>query len=103
MSDLEFQKMSSVQGFPGGGVRTIVAAATIAPTTFLTKLSGTTALANITAPVSGAHLIAIVAGTTTAAFTTSGNIASVTTAADTTSPILFIYDPVTGDYTRCIA
>lgn len=103
MSDLEFQKVLAGQNFSGGGVRTIVAAATIAPTTFLTKLSGTTALANITPPMSGAHLLAIVAGTTTAAFTTSGNIAGVTTAADTTSPILFIFDPTTGDYTRTIA
>lgn len=99
MSDLNFQNLSTVQSFQNKPPVTITAAATIAPTTFLTRLSGTTAIANITPPVTGTHMIAIVAGTTTAAFTTSGNIVSITTAS-TENPSLFIYDPLSGDYMR---
>lgn len=57
MSDLNFQDLSSVQNESQLGVRTIASAATIAPTTFLTLLSGTNDLATITPPVTGAHML----------------------------------------------
>lgn len=102
MSDLDFQNFSTVQSQAQQPPVTIVAAATIAPKTFLTILSGTTAVANITPPVTGCHMIAIVAGTTTAAYTTSGNVNGLTTAS-TTEPSLFIFNPLTGEYTRTVA
>lgn len=103
MSDLLFQNLSTVQSDKQPTPKTITAAAQIAPDTFLTILSGTTAIATIVPPVTGTHLIAIVFGTTTAALTTSGNIVGITTAGDTTSPVLFVYNPISGDYVRTIA
>lgn len=102
MSDLNFQDLSTVQNSLQPKPRTIDAAETIAPTTFLTFLSGTTEVATITPPVTGTHMIAIVAGTTTAAFTTSGNIVGLTTAS-TTQPSVFIYDPISETYLRTVA
>lgn len=59
---------------------TIASAATIAPTTFLSFISGTTAIATVTPPVDGAHLLAMIFTTTTpVAFTTTGNIKAVAT------------------------
>lgn len=102
MADLNFQDISTVQSKLQPTPKTLTAAATIAPTTFLTILSGTTAVATITPPVTGTHMIAIIAGTTTAAFTTSGNIVGLTTAS-TTQPSLFIYNPISSTYIRTVA
>ncbi len=99
MSDLDHQNLSTVQSNLQPGPVTVTAAASISPTTFLTLLSGTTAIATIVPPVTGTHMIAVVAATTTAAFTTSGNIVGATTAT-TTAPLLFIYNPLSGDYLR---
>lgn len=97
MADLQSANFSTVQSNLQPLPATVTAAASITPTTFLTILSGTTAVATIVAPVTGTHMLAIVAGTTTAAFTTSGNITGVTTAS-TTAPTLLIYNPITGKY-----
>jgi len=102
MPDRDFQNLSTVQNKLQPTPVTLTAAATIAPSTFLTILSGTTEVATITPPVTGCHLLAITAGTTTAAFTTAGNIVGLTTAS-TTQPSLFIYNPVTGKYIRTVA
>lgn len=103
MSDLLFQQLSTVQNNQQLPPATITAAAQIAPSTFLTVLSGTTAVATITPPVTGTHMIAIIAGTTTAAFTTAGNIVGSTLAVNTTQPNLFIYNPLSGQYLRILA
>jgi hypothetical protein len=76
---------------------TMVSAATIAPTTFLTILTGNTAVATITPPVPHTHMLAIqFAGT--AGVVATGNIltavASVVGVAN-----LFVYNPATGKYT----
>jgi hypothetical protein len=100
--DLNFEQLSTVQSNKQLPPRTITAAATIAPTTFLTILSGTTAVATITPPVTGAHMIAIMAASTNSVFTTSGNIVGLTTGSPT-QPSLFIYNPLTARYTRTVA
>ena len=100
--DLNFQQISTVQNNLQPTPVTLTASTTIAPTTFLTILTGTTVIATITPPVTGCHMLAIIAGTTTAAYTTSGNIVGATTAS-TTQPSLFIYNPVTGKYTGVVA
>ena len=102
MRDADFQDLSTVQSNQQASPKTITAAATITPTTFLTILSGTTAVATITPPVAGTHMIAIIAGTTTAAYTTSGNIVGATTAS-TTQPSLFVYNPISGKYIGVVA
>lgn len=95
---VNYQDLSTVQSGLQPKPRTIAASTTIAPTTFLTRISGTTAVATITPPMTGSHMIAIVAGTTNGILTT-GNIVGVsTTAAATTTPTLLIFDPVTSTY-----
>lgn len=102
MPDVDFQQLSTVQSNLMQKPRTIVAAATIAPTTFLSRISGTTAIANITPPVTGCHMIAIIGGVADTAYTTSGNIVGATTAS-TTQPSIFIFDPITNKYIRTVA
>ena len=102
MPDLEFQNISTVQSNLQPKPVTIVAAATIAPTTFLTLVSGTTAVATITPPVTGAHMLAIVASATNfSGFVTTGNVlvASVTNSELWANKVnLFVYNPATAKY-----
>ncbi len=95
-NDLLFQNISTVQSNQQPMPVTMAAAATIAPTTFLTILSGNTAVARITPPVTGTHMLAIVPGTTTG-FTTGGNVAGATTTV-ASRVYLFVYNPITGNY-----
>ena len=93
----DFQNLSTVQGVGQLGCRTIVAAATIAPTTFLTIVTGTTQLVNITPPLQGAHLLCFVFPDAMGAFATTGNIL---VGADPGVNILMflVYNPKTGKY-----
>lgn len=87
-------------GVPQSGLQpkpvTVTAAATIAPTTFLTVVSGNTAIATITPPVTGTHMLAIIPGTTTG-FTTGGNVSGGTTTVSG-RVYLFVYNPVAATY-----
>lgn len=77
---------------------TIASAATIAPTTFLSFISGTVAIATITPPIAGAHMLCLVFTTTTpTAFTTTGNIKAVATPA-TNLPVLAVFNPTEAKY-----
>lgn len=96
MSDLEHQNLATVQSNLQPLPVTMTAAATIAPTTFLTILSGNTAVATITPPVTGAHMLAIMPGTTTG-FTTGGNVSGGTTTV-ATRVYLFVYNPIAATY-----
>jgi hypothetical protein len=96
MSDLLFQQLSTVQSDKQPTPPVVVAAATIAPQTFLTRMSGNTAISTITPPVTGVHMLAIVPATTTG-FTTGGNVAGATTTVASRA-YLFIYEPVTATY-----
>jgi len=102
MPDLDFQNLSTVQNRLQPQPVTIVAAATIAPSTFLTYVAGVTAIATITPPVTGAHMLAIVATSTNwAGVVTSGNIlvASVTNSELWQNKVnLFVYNPINGKY-----
>lgn len=75
---------------------TLASAATIAPTGFLTVLTGNTAVVTITPPVPFAHMLAIqfagVAGVTAA-----GNILTVT-ASVAGQVMLLVYNPNAGKY-----
>ncbi len=102
MSDLLFQDISTVASDKNAKPVTITAAATIAPTTFLTFIAGTTAVAQITPPVSGAHMLAIVATSTNwSGMTTTGNIlvASITNSTLWANKAnLLVYDPLSAKY-----
>ena len=96
MPDLLFQQFSTVQSSAMPAPATVASAATIAPTGFLTNITGTAAIVNITPPVSGAHMIALLPA---AAFTTTaaGNIAKASTGV-VNQILLLVYNPVTGKY-----
>jgi len=91
-SDLTFQSLSTVQDLKQPVPVTITAAATITPSTFLTVLTGNTAVATITPPITGTHMLAVVPGTTTG-FTTGGNIVGGTTTVSGRAYLL-VYNPV---------
>jgi hypothetical protein len=96
MPDLEFQNLSTVQNSLQPGPATIASATTIAPTGFLSIISGTAAIVNVTPPVSGTHmLIFIPSGAFT--FTTAGNISLVMTAV-VNSMVVMVFNPLTGKY-----
>ena len=75
---------------------TVASAATIAPTTFLTVLTGNTAVVTITPPVSHAHMLAVqFAGT--AGVTAAGNVTTAK-ASVVGEVMLLVYNPNTAKY-----
>ena len=98
MPDLDFQNISTVHNQLQPKPVTIASAATVAPSTFLTMISGTVAIATVSPPVSGAHLLCFIFTTTTpVAFTTTGNINTVVTPIQNL-PVYLVYNPLTGKY-----
>ena len=94
MSDLNFQNYSTVGNNLMQDPQTIASAATIAPKSFLTFVTGNVQVANITPPVSGHCLIALVfTDANPGAFLDSGNIASTKDPADN-ELVLLCYDPL---------
>jgi hypothetical protein len=102
MSDLLHQNIATVQSLQQPTPVSLTAAATIAPTTFLTILTGTTAIATITPPVTGTHMLAVISKTTNwEGAVTTGNIlvASITNSVLWLDKVsLFVYNPITGKY-----
>lgn len=77
---------------------TIASAAIVAPTTRLTFISGTVAIATVTPPADGTHELVFVFTTTTpVAFTTTGNIKNVVTP-KTNSPVYLMFNPIEQKY-----
>lgn len=97
MPDLNFQDLSTVQSGLQPKPVTLVAAATIAPTTFLTILTGATAVTTITPPVTGTHMLCIVPGGATG-FAAGGNVVGGTTTVAGRACLL-VYNPAAGTYT----
>jgi energy-converting hydrogenase Eha subunit C len=96
MPEVQFQDFSTVQSLLQQKPQTIASAATIAPVSFLTVLTGNTAVVTITPPLTGLHMIAIqfagVAGVTAA-----GNILTAT-ASVAGQIMLLVYNPVSAKY-----
>lgn len=98
MGDLNFQDLSTVQSDQQPKPVTMAAAATIAPTTFLTFLSGTTQVENITPPTSGSCLIGLVfTNANPGAFLNTGNIQATKDPAQN-ELVLLAYDPVSAKW-----
>jgi|SRR6185295_11405770 len=98
MSDLLFQNFSTVQSDKQPLPITIAATTTIAPVARLTFLTGTTAVATITPPVSGYHeLVFCFTDASPGALVTTGNIKTAYTPI-TNRPITFFYDPSSAKY-----
>ena len=85
---------------PGGNKPvTIASAATIAPTSFLTILTGNVGIATITPPVQAGHVLAIqFAGT--AGVLATGNILTAV-ASVVGVAMLLVYNPALGKYIPC--
>lgn len=99
--DLNFQQLSTVQSNQQLAPARIAAAATVAPTTFITFVSGTTpAIATITPPVTGAHMLIFIFTDAPATFVTTGNVANAIVPTEDLPTFLF-YDPVTAKYHGC--
>jgi hypothetical protein len=97
MSDLDFQNFSTVQSNKQLGSQTIPAAATVAPVSLITHITGTTQLTTITPPVTGDHVLILIFPDAMGAFATSGNIA---VAADpgVNIPVFMVYSTKYGKY-----
>ena len=101
MSDLLFQNLSTVQSDKQPLPATIASAATISPSTFLTFITGTVQIANITPPVSGSCMIALVfTNANPGAFLNTGNIESTKDPAQN-ELVLMVYDPITAQWYVC--
>ena len=102
MSDLLFQNILNSQSNLQPAPVTFTAAATIAPSTYVSFITGTTALATITPPVSGQHSLVIISKITNwAGCVTTGNIivASITNGTTWQNRAnVFVYDPVSAKY-----
>ncbi len=98
-NDLLFQNLSTVQGAQQQKPNTIASAATVAPTSFITFISGTVAIATITPPADGQHMLVFIFTTTTpVAFTTSGgNIKRVSTPVQNI-PVILLWNPNENKY-----
>ena len=93
---MNFQDLSTVQNKLMQTPRTIASATTIAPTTFLTFITGTAVVATITPPVDGAHLLCMV-WTDTPTETGTTNIKTAITPTEDL-PTFFAYNPVDAKY-----
>lgn len=95
MSDLLSQNFGPSQSNQQPGMVTMASAATIAPTSFYTRLTGTTPVTTIVPPTTGAGMLCFVWSTGTAnGFNTGGNIAVAYTTV-TNRPVFLVYDNVT--------
>lgn len=98
MSDLDFQQLSTVQSKVQQKPNTYASAATIDPIHFLTFITGTVQLENITPPVTGAHLLVLVfTDASPGAFLTTGNIVTAIQPIQN-EPVFLVWDPNSGNY-----
>ena len=100
--DVNFQNLSTVQSGVQPLPARVTAAATIAPTGFLTFITGTTAVNTITPPIQGAHMLALIPATTNfGGFGSTGNIAVASLTNSTTwgtRASYFVWDPASAKY-----
>lgn len=100
MSDLNWQDLSTVQSEQQQKPVTVASATSVGSLikTFLTVVTGTTAIATITPPVSGSHMLALVfTNANPGGVTTGGNIANAVDPAQYV-PVLLFYNPLTAVY-----
>src|SRR3979409_1672845 len=97
-NDAIFQQISTVQNNLQPSPPTIASAATIAPTTLMTFITGTVQIGTITPPVTGAHMLVLIfTNAAPGVLLTTGNI-KVATAPVQNVPVLLFYDPITALY-----
>ena len=97
--DLSFQNLSSVQSNQQPLPATIAAAATIAPTTFITFITGTTNIATITPPVTGSVMLVLIpTDASPGQFLTTGNIKLALTTLTQNIPVLVFWNPAANKW-----
>lgn len=99
-NEVLFQNLSTVQDDQMPTPKTIASASSIADAieTFLSIITGTTAIATITAPINGTHMIVLVfTNANPGGVTTGGNIANAVDPAQYV-PVFLIYNPITATY-----
>jgi len=98
MSDLNHQNIAPTQSSQQPQPVTLASAATIAPTTFMTFVTGTVQVATITAPVTGTHMLCLIfTNASPGAFLTNGNIITGYTPVQN-RPVFLVYDPISAKY-----
>lgn len=98
MSDLLHQNLGTVQSKLQPKPVTLASAATLVPTTFLTFVTGTVQVENITPPVTGCHMLAFIfTNAAPGTFLTTGNVANAIVPTQNL-PTILIYDPLTAKY-----
>ena len=96
ITESDWQQLATVQGPTSPRGATIASGATVAPTTFLTILTGNTAISTITPPVPFGHMLAFLfAGT--AGVATGGNIQTAK-ASVAGEVMLLVYNPAQAKY-----
>ena len=99
MSDLNHQDFSTTQSDKQPAPNTIASAATIAPNTLMTFVTGTVQVANVTPPMSGQHMLILVfTDAAPGTFLTTGNVLNAIVPTQNLPTFLF-YDPKTAKYT----
>jgi hypothetical protein len=99
MSDLLHQNIATVQSNEQPAPVTLASATTLAPTTFMTIVSGTTDVGTITPPVTGQHMLALIFNSATPGdLLTTGNILVGSTVVTQNVPVLLFYDPLQAKY-----
>jgi len=79
--------------------KTVAATTTIAPTTFITFITGSTTINTLTPPIAGSHMLCLIwAQSTTSAITTAGNIKAASTVLTGLVPNFFVYNPIEAKY-----
>lgn len=96
--DLNFQKLSTVQNVSMSSPPTLTSAATIAPTTRFSFVTGTVPVATITPPVTGYHeLVLCFNSAGPGVFLTTGNV-QIAYQPVINRPIELFFDPGTAKY-----
>jgi len=98
MADLQFQDFNVAQSNLNKGPATIASAATIAPQTRFSIVTGTVAVATITPPLTGYHEIVLMFNNAApGAFPLTGNIGKAATPVQN-QPVTLSYNPIDGKY-----
>jgi hypothetical protein len=98
MADIDHQNFNPTQSSMQPSPKTIASAATIAPTTRMSFVTGTVQVATVTPPVSGYHeLVLVFTNASPGAFLTSGNVQRAIAPAQNI-PVVLRWDPSTAKY-----
>ncbi len=95
-----FQQLSTVQDGLMPTPPTLASDTTIAPTTFLTFVSGTAQIKTVTPPIDGVHMLILIFTGSPGTFLTTGNVSQAIVPTQDL-PTFLIYNPLTQKYTGC--